>query len=143
MRIIAEQLKTIGIILDITPTTDATVIQDIRSRAWDFTFGNCSDPMCHSFFIQSIFISSFSPFSITRDSRYDELLGRMVTALDPQEQQKRGEELDRYIHDQALSIFTYKRIRTYGVRRGIRFVPSVTGMPDFYLAHKEYASSPR
>jgi peptide/nickel transport system substrate-binding protein len=132
MKIIAEQLRRVGVSLEITPTTDATVIQDIRSRPWDFTFGNCSDPLSHSFFVQWIFISSKSPYSITRDPRYDELLDRMVTALDPLEQQKRGEELDRYVYDQALSLFTYKRIRTYGVRKNVEFSPSVTGMPYFY-----------
>lgn len=137
MQVIASQWRKVGVELTTTLTTDATVIQDIRSRPWDLTFGNCSDPMSHSFFVQSIFLSSLSPFSITRDRKYDELLGRMVAALDPVEQQKRGEELDDYVYDQALSFFTYKRIRTYGVRRGVVFVPSVTGMPRFELAHPE------
>lgn len=143
IKIIAAQLKKIGVALDLSPTTDATVIADIHRRVWDFTFGDCSDPLSHSFFIQWIFISSQSPFSITRDSRYDELLTRMVTSLEPEEQQKRGEALDRYVYDQALGIFTYKRIRTYGVRKGIRFIPSVTGMPDFYLTRTADASAPR
>ena len=134
MKIISNQLKKVGILLDISTTTDATVIHDIQSQPWDLTFGNCADPMSHSFFVQSIFIYSRSPFSITKDPRYDELLGRMVSTLDPAEQQKRGEELDQYIYDEALSIFTYKRIRTYGVRKGIEFVPSVTGMPYFFAA---------
>ena len=133
MKIISDQLKKVGILLDIHLTTDANVIKDIQGQQWDFTFGNCSDPMSHSFFVQSIFLSSFSPFSIMRDSHYDELLGRMVTSLDPEDQQKRGMELDQYVYDQALSVFTYKRIRTYGVRKGIHFIPSVTGMPYFDL----------
>jgi hypothetical protein len=38
--------------------------------------------------------------------------------------------LDRYVHDQALSLFTYQRIRTYGLSGRVRFVPSITGRLD-------------
>ena len=131
MKILSDQLKKVGILLDVHPTTDAAAINDIQGRQWDLTFGNVSDPMVHSFFVQSILLSSLSPFSIMRDPHYDELMGRMVTSLDLDEQQKRGMELDQYVYDQALSVFTYKRIRTYGVRKGIQFTPSVTGMPYF------------
>ncbi|MDE2490515.1 MAG: ABC transporter substrate-binding protein [Elusimicrobia bacterium] len=143
MKVLAAQLREVGIRLDVHPTTDATVIRDIHSRPWDFTFGNCSDPMAHSYFVQWIFLSSQSPFSITRSPRFDALLRRMVEAVDPAEQQRRGEELDRYVYDQALSVFTYKRIRTYGVRKGIHFVPSVTGMPYFYLTTHDDAGASR
>lgn len=134
MRVIAAQLKRVGIDVDVHLTTDATVIQDIQSRPWDFTFGGCPDPLAHSFFIPWIFLSSSSPYSITRSAEYDRRLDRMVTTLDPEEQERAGRELDRFIHDEALGIFTYQRVKTYGVRRGVRFVPWVTGMPYFYLS---------
>lgn len=134
MRIVASQLKKAGIEVETTLTTDATVLQDIRSGTWDFTFGGCPDPLAHTFFIQSIFLSSRSPYSIMRNPEYDQRLEAMVGTLDPVEQQKSGEELDRYIHEEALSVFTYQRLKTYGVRRGVRFVPWITGMPYFDLS---------
>jgi len=134
MRIISSQLKKVGISLDMRLTTDATVIHDIQNGSWDFTFGGCPDPMAHSFFIQSIFLSSMSPYSLLRDETYDRLLGKMVAALEPEAQQQAGMELDRYVHDEALSVFTYQRIKTYGVSKRIHFTPSITGMPYFSLS---------
>lgn len=137
MNIIADHLRKAGIRLDRHPTTDATVIPDIQKGGWDFTLGGCPDPLAHSYFIQFIFLSSSSPYSVTRDPKLDALMDAMVAALDPGEQQRAGMTLDRYVHDQALSIFTYQRYKTYGVRKGVHFVPWVTGMPYFY------ASSPQ
>lgn len=135
MQVIARQLARVGIEVEQTPTTDATVIKDIQSRPWDFTFGGCPDPLAHSFFVQFIFLSSLSPYSIQRNPAYDNLMQKMVSALDPAAQDQAGMEMDRFVYDQALSLFTYQRVRTYGVRKGIEFVPSVTGMPDFSLSY--------
>lgn len=134
MQIIATELEKVGIHVDVHPTTDATVIQDIASRPWDFTFGGCPDPLAHTFFIQFLFLSSLSPYSVTRSPEFDRRLDQMISTLDPDAQQRAGVELDRYVHDQALSVFTYQRLKTYGVSRRIHFVPSVTGMPYFSLS---------
>jgi hypothetical protein len=50
--------------------------------------------------------------------------------LDPAEHLRLAKELDRYVHDQALSLFTYQRIRTYGLSSRVEFVPSITGSLD-------------
>ncbi|MBI4676734.1 MAG: ABC transporter substrate-binding protein [Elusimicrobia bacterium] len=134
MKIIAKQLEKAGILIDIHETNDANVIRDIQAGGWDFTFGGCPDPMAHSFFIQFIFLSSMSPYSILGDRAFDERLQRMAGTLDPGEQQRLGAELDRYVHEEALSLFTFQRIKTYGVGRTVHFVPSVTGMPYFHLS---------
>lgn len=131
MKILATQLARVGVIVDITPTTDAVAVFDMKKQPWDWIFAGCPDPMSHSFFIQSIFLSSLSPFSVTRDPEFDRRLSEMVSEIDPVLQQRKGEELDEYVHDRALGVFTYQRVKTYAVRRGIRFVPSVTGMPRF------------
>jgi peptide/nickel transport system substrate-binding protein len=130
-RIIAKQLERVGISLDIHKSPDSTLSRDIQSGSWDFTIGGCPDPLSHSFFVQSIFLFSKSPFSIMRDSAYDDKLMSMVSTLDLAEQQRLGMELDRYLHAQALSIFTYQKIRTYGVSRSVDFIPSITGVPYF------------
>ncbi len=137
MRIISTQLARVGIVVEQYLSTDGNTIQEIKDNYWDFTLGGCPDPMAHSFFVQSVFLSSFSPFSILRDGNYDRLLGKMVMALDSKEQQRAGMELDRYVYEEALSIFTYQRIKTYGANKKVQFVPSITGMPYFYLSHPE------
>ena len=143
MNIIASQLAQVGVEVDISSTTDAVAFSDMAKKDWDWVFAGCPDPMSHSFFVQSIFLSSLSPFSVTKDPGYDERLGKMVSALDPEEQQRRGRELDAYIHDQALSLFTYQRVKTYAARNDVDFVPWVTGMPYFYSARRLEAPDAR
>lgn len=130
-KILAKQLSRAGISLDIHQSPDSTLSRDIQAGSWDFTFGGCPDPFSHSFFVQSIFLFSRSPFSIMRLPEYDEMLTRMVSTLDPAEQQRIGMEVDRFVHEHALAPFTYQKIRTYGVKKGVHFTPSITGMPYF------------
>lgn len=137
MRIIAKQLSRIGIIVDIDLTTDTAAVRDMTKKPWDWIYAGCPDPIGHAFFNNFIFLSSLSPFSITKDSEFDRLLDKMVGTIDAVEQDKAGRALDRYVYDHALSLFTYQRIKTYGVRNGIHFVPSVTGLPNFALSRPE------
>ncbi len=134
MNIIAKQLMKVGVDVAITTTTDTEAVRDMGKENWDWIFAGCPDPIGHSFFIQFIFLSSLSPFSVTKDRTYDALLAKMVGATDLSKQTDLGKQLDRYVHDEALSLFTYQRVKTYGVRKGVRFTPSVTGMPYFFLS---------
>src|SRR5207237_10715864 len=124
MNIIAKQLSQVGVTVDVETTTDTDAVRDMSKKPWDWIFAGCPDPIAHSFFVQFIFLSSLSPFSVTGDPAYDGLMTKMAGAIDAEDQERRGKELDRYVHDQALSLFTYQRIKTYGVRNGVRFVPS-------------------
>jgi peptide/nickel transport system substrate-binding protein len=143
MKIIAEQLSRVGVRVDIDWTTDGQALYDMTKRPWDWIFAGCPDPMSHSYFVQFIFLSSLSPFSVTRDPRFDELLAGMIGTLDPAEHQRKGMELDAYVYRQALSLFTYQRLKTYGVRNGVVFVPWINGMPLFYLSEVADAKAAR
>lgn len=144
MGIITKQLSRIGVVVDIDTTTDTDAVRDMGKKPWDWIFAGCPDPISHSFFIQFIFLSSLSPFSVTGDAVYDRMIEKMVNTIDAEKQARLGMELDRYMYDQALSLFTYQRIKTYGVRNGFLFIPSVTGMPYFYLSRPEgHAALPR
>ncbi|MBI3553340.1 MAG: ABC transporter substrate-binding protein [Elusimicrobia bacterium] len=140
-KILAKQLERAGMKLEIHKSPDATLSEDIQKGGWDFTFGGCPDPLAHSFFVQSIFLYSRSPFSIMRSPEYDRRLDGMVATLDPKEQDRLGQEVDRYVYEQALSPFTYQKIRTYGVNTRVRFEPSITGMPYFDDAYPEHEQS--
>ena len=89
------------------------------------------DIMAHSFFIQSILLYSHSPFSMQKDSDYDHRLEAMASEIDPSKQEILGRALDKFVRDEALCLFTYQRIKTYGASRRIKFSPSITGMPYF------------
>jgi peptide/nickel transport system substrate-binding protein len=127
-RIIAKQLKAAGIELDIYGvTTDADAIRDLASKDMDIGIAGLPDGMGHSTFLQSIMLYSKSPFSLQKDPDYDQRLEAVVAELDPVKHEKMARELDRYVHDEALSLFTYQRIRTYGLSRRIRFDPNRNG----------------
>ncbi len=131
--ILASQLKEAGIELDIYGvTTDAEAIRDMASKDFDVGISGFSDVLGHVFFVPSIMLYSRSPFSIMRNPEFDKRLEAMVAETEPTRHEALAREVDRYIHDEALSLFTYQRLRTYGVSRGVKFVPHVTGRADYY-----------
>ncbi len=132
-KIIQKHLKDLGIKMNIHLTTDATILKDTLSKKWDILFGAVPDPMCHSYFIQSINLYSKSPYSLGKYPKFDRMLEEMVVTLDPKERDKKARAIDKFIYDEALSLFTYQRIKTYAVNRKVKFKPSVTGMSHFYL----------
>jgi hypothetical protein len=87
--------------------------------------------MVHSYFIPAIILYSKSPFSLSRDEEFDRALERVVGTVDPAEQESAARALEHIVHDRALTLFTYQRIRTQGMARSLSFQPSVTGMPYF------------
>ncbi|HEX7008883.1 MAG TPA: ABC transporter substrate-binding protein, partial [Phycisphaeraceae bacterium] len=133
--IIKAQLEKIGVQLDIQAVySDAEVIRGLQSEAWDIAIAGLPDPMCHSFFIQSILLFSKSPFSLQNDPEFDRRLMEVVQTLDDAQRARLGRELDHYVYEQALSLFTYQKIKTYGARLGVEFTPYISGMPYFFDA---------
>jgi peptide/nickel transport system substrate-binding protein len=135
-KIIGGQLAKVGVVLDAHPVTDAEVVKALTGEKWDVFIAGCPDPMAHSYFIQSIYLYGQSPYRVADNPDYDALLEGMVAALDDDRRRGLAEELDRYMHEEALLIFLYQRVKTYGVGKGVDFVPSITGMPYFVGASK-------
>lgn len=133
---IATQLKAnLDVTLDVHVFSDADVIQALHSQEWDIGIAGLPDPMCHSAFIAGILLYSKSPFAITHSPEFDRRLETMTSVLDDKERGRLGRELDAYVYDQALGLFTFQRIKTYGINERLSFIPSVTGMHHFYKAY--------
>jgi peptide/nickel transport system substrate-binding protein len=137
--IIAAQLAKIGVKLEFKGTlSDGEIIQRIMAarmgggETFDIAIGGGPDPMCHAFFMQSIMMFSQSPFSLQQDKAFDGQLIGMVTQLDPAKREQQAQAIDQYIHDNALSLFTYQKIKTYGQRRSVEFTPYISTMPYFF-----------
>lgn len=132
-RIIAAHLARIGVHMEIQAVyTDDELIQGLASEEWDMAIGALPDPMAHSYFGQSVLLFSQSPFSLNDNEEFDRRLIEMVQTLDPEKREQLGRELDAFVHDQALSLFTYQKVKTYGLRSDVRFAPYVTGMPYYF-----------
>ena len=130
-RVLKSMLSRIGVTISETISPDADMLEQSKKGGWDMIYGDCPDPMAQIYFIQAIFLYSRSPFSIMKDPEYDRLLERMASTLDSDERERAATDLDRYVYENALSLFTYQRIRTYGLGKTIRFKPWITGMPYF------------
>lgn len=135
-RIIGEHLAKVGVTLEARLITDAEVVKALTSERWDVFIAGCPDPMAHSYFIQSIYLYGHSPYRVAKNPSYDALLEGMVSTLDDERRRELAESLDRYMHEEALLLFLYQRVKTYGVGKGVDFVPSITGMPYFYAVTK-------
>jgi peptide/nickel transport system substrate-binding protein len=133
-KIIASNLKKAGVRLDITIVADADLLKEFSSKAYDMAIGGNPDPMYHSYFNQAIVLYSRSPFCLGGDPEFDKLLGSMVLTLEAPERAVLSNALDTYIYDNAMSLFTYQKIMVSGVTKAVRFVPSASGMPYFYLS---------
>lgn len=133
-RILAKQWERVGFKVDLVSTSDKEMIADVAKGGWDVFLGACPDPMHHPFFIHSVFLYSRSPFSINRSPELDARIGRIAAAVDEDERTAATRDLARYVNDQALSLFTYQRIKTYGVREDVEFDPPVSGMTHFRTA---------
>lgn len=129
--ILAHQLRRVGVELETRVFPDAELPRVLASERWDMFLAGCPDPMSHSYFIHSIFLFSQSPYRVSINEEYDRRLTAMAGTLDPLKRVMLARALDAYVQEEALLIFLYQRVKTYGVRKGIVFHPTITGMPYF------------
>ena len=130
-KILAAQLRRIGVVLELTPVDEPDILRMLSTRRWDMAIAGMSDPTGDAGFIQTILLSSHSPYSLFKSDEVDRRLKEISQTTDSRERERRARTLDRYIYDQALSLFTYQRIKTCGMRKGLVFRASMSGMPYF------------
>ncbi|MBI4869537.1 MAG: ABC transporter substrate-binding protein [Candidatus Wallbacteria bacterium] len=132
-QVIAGQFAEIGVRAKVVKTTAPEMIADLARLKPHIFLCPCPDPLYHTYFIQWVACGSDSPFSLVRDAEFDRRLAEVVSTLDDASRDRLSRGLDRYIHDQALNLFTYQRIRTYGLARDVGFVPFTSEMHRFHL----------
>ena len=133
-KIIATDFRKIGVNLRITLVSDADMIREFRSGKYEIFAADVPDPLSHSYFIQAIVLFSKSPYAWGGDGKFDKMLMEMVRADSPEKSEKLAEDIDRYVYDNAMSVFTYQKTAVYGINRKLRFSPYVSRMPQFYGA---------
>lgn len=133
-KILAAQWKRIGVKLSYNLMTDAEMHERFRDPQYDLGIGDTQNPMCHSYFISAIMFYSKSPFSLGRDPELDSQLEAMASTIDDAKRAELTKSLNRYIQSEALSVFTYQKIQTYGILPGVSFDHYVSGMPYFFAA---------
>jgi peptide/nickel transport system substrate-binding protein len=129
--IVKSMLERVGVKVDAVELSETDIVGGKKVQDWDMGFAECPDPMFHAYFIQAIFLYSKSPYTLMKDAEYDRQLESAASTLDPIERATAFKILDRYVYDNALSLFTYQRLRTQGTAPGVDFTPSLSGMSYF------------
>lgn len=131
-KIIASEFKNIGVHLELMVVSDADMMKELASKRYDMAIGSNPNPMSHAYFTQAIVLYSKSPYCLGGDPKFDLLLEQMVSTVDSEEGGKKAENLDKYIYDNAMSLFMYQHVKLYGANKKLRFAPYISGMSYFY-----------
>ncbi|MBI3507556.1 MAG: ABC transporter substrate-binding protein [Proteobacteria bacterium] len=133
-KIFAADWKEIGVTLNIDVWNEAQMFEFIKNPKYDIAIGEIPDQMSHIYFITAMIVYSKSPFVLAKDPAFDALFEKMVSTLDEAKSEELARAVDRYIHDEALSIFTYQKLRLFAVRKGLKFDHYITGTPYLFSA---------
>lgn len=92
----------------------------------------CPDPIGHIIFIGGmVWYASDSPWSLMRSKEFDRQYYRVISTLDPNEQNDLCHKLLEFAFDEAFSLFTYQHIKLYALSRRVRYYPYISGMLYF------------
>ncbi|MBL6958378.1 MAG: ABC transporter substrate-binding protein [Rhodospirillales bacterium] len=139
-KIIRHDFARIGIDLDLTVVPRAEWTRRVvghkithgQPADYDLAINLVDNPIHSLAFHAGLFLHSSSPWSLLNDARYDSRFIHALQTADPEIHRQRLEDLDRYIHKQALMVFTTQRVITAAVRPGVR-------IPKFSLnGHLDY-----
>lgn len=133
-KIVASNLKKVGINLNITLVSDADMIKEFKSGKYGMFMGSSPDPMCHAYFIQAIVLFSKSPYAWGGDAKFDDMLAKMIAAVEPGKSVQMAEDIDEYVYNNAMSLFTYQKMTVYGFDKTLMFTPYTPGTPYFFSA---------
>tara|TARA_Y100001937_G_scaffold122287_2_gene182730 strand:- start:300302 stop:302980 length:2679 start_codon:yes stop_codon:yes gene_type:complete len=140
-RTVREQLATIRVELELEVVSrpkwaERVVVGKVMGNPYegDMAFNMVDNPIYSMAFHAGLFLSSAGLFSLLNDSDYDALYQETMRKSKKDEHERALMELDKYVHENALMLFTYQQIRTMGVSKEIQ-VPGIptNGHVDFFL----------
>jgi len=86
---------------------------------YDLAINLVDNPIYNLAFHAGLFLHSPSPWALLSDAEFDARFERALQIVEPEHHRRRLEELDSYIHEQALMVFTTQRVITAAVRRNV------------------------
>ncbi len=123
--ILKTNLSAIGVTvnLEIVPRSEViqrVVVHKILSKTlanYDLVIVLVDNPIYNLAFHAGLFLASQSPWSLLNYPEFDARFKEAIETVDEKQHKKRLEELDRYIHENALMLFTTQKIITAAVKR--------------------------
>ncbi|MCB1167034.1 MAG: hypothetical protein KDK33_12810, partial [Leptospiraceae bacterium] len=131
-RTIREQLSTIAVDLELEVVSRPewarrVVVGKVTGNPYegDMAINMVDNPIYTMAFHAGLFLSSGGLFSLLNDPSYDALYEDAMAAAEPGLHEKKLRELDRFVHENALMLFTYQQVRTMGVANQV----TIPGVP--------------
>ena len=124
-RIIQANLKVINVHLDMEVVSRSEWSNRIvgykiingTSADYDIIINMVDNPIYNLAFHAGLFLQSSSPWSLLESPEFDQKFAHALRVSDSKTHQARLKELDRYIHEQALMLFTTQKIITAAIRK--------------------------
>ena len=140
---IQVQLKKVGIHLEFEAGTRTDLFEQVvlpkvtGALSWqkDLFLFACPDPMYHYAFIHSVATFSGGPFTLWRSQQYDDVFRRFTQELDDGKALGLARQLDQILAAELPWIPLIQMRKGYGVRTGVDYVPTRSGMLDLRQAH--------
>ena len=130
-KIAKKQLEAVGFDVQLHVFPEGEAVAAFKKGTWNLGMSTFPSPTAHVSFSQGLLFHSKSYFSMHHDPAFDRAFEEDTMILDPKESEAAFKVLERQVHEEALGLFLYQRIKTYGVRRRVKFRPYLTGMPHF------------
>jgi len=140
-RFIQDEFKLISVnlILEVVPRPEwarRVVLGKVTGKPYDgdMWINVVDNPIYTLAFHAGLFLSSKSPWSLLEDSEFDRLFEEAMKLVEPTKHEQALSNLDNYIYENSLMLFTYQQIRTMGFSKNIE-LPGLpkNGHVDFFL----------
>ena len=137
MRAIKAQLQKVGVTLDLTIVSREeylrqTIVPKLKTGSPTFDGEMFAwltpNPTLDAFFVPAVIFYSGSPYSIMRSASFDRLYLSFVHETEPARRREILFRLQDLTLSHAYGIYTSQRIRTYGLRKGLRIEIHPSGM---------------
>lgn len=141
---IKEDLAKIGIDLELEVVSrpewaKKVIVGKVTGNPYDvdLAINLVDNPIVNLAFHAGLFLASPSPWSLTSDPEFDKQFQEALFKADETQHVPALEALDKYIHDQAMMLFTFQPQRVFAMKKEIN-IPAVpiNGHVDYFVFSK-------
>jgi peptide/nickel transport system substrate-binding protein len=136
---VKEQLAKIGVIINLEVVSrpewaTRVVVGKITGNPYEgeMVMNLVDNPIIDLAFHAGLFLHSQSPWALLNSPEFDQRFQLALEAPSLEEHERRLKELDKYIYENALLLFTYQAMRSVGLNKRIK-IPGIdlNGHVDF------------
>jgi len=141
-KIIKRNLEDVGISIDLEVVSRSEwanrvvgyKIKNSRPAEYDMVINLVDNPIHNLAFHAGLFLHSQSPWALLQSEEFDQKFDYSLKIADAKQHEQRLQELDQYIHDNALMLFTTQRIITAAVSDQVSIDKfSLNGHLDYFI----------